>query len=137
MMWKCPVCRAPYRNSTNCARCRTDLTNLLEIRNTAITYYNKALQETKTYQWENAIDLVEEAIHHFQAQGEFHLLYGKILAHLGYFDQAVKSWKYALELDPKLISAKTCLQTFADVVNPMDFSDEGEGEQAPSKELRA
>lgn len=35
MEWRCPTCRAPYKGGSQCYRCQTDLSRLLEIQKQA------------------------------------------------------------------------------------------------------
>lgn len=121
-MWKCPVCRAPYRNNPVCPRCQTDLLDLITIRNQAILHYNRALDHALQGEWEQALEFVEEAILHFHGQGEFHLLHGKILAHAHLYPEALKAWQQALALDSNLIQAQQCLEAFTQAVNAMQSS---------------
>ena len=116
-MIKCPVCRAPYRETSPCPRCQTDLLPLLEIRNHALRCYNDALEQAQAAHWTVALEKIDQAIAHFQNQGEFHLLRGKILAHLRQYPGACQAWHMALHYDPSLTAAQTCLTTFSHLLN--------------------
>ncbi|MBF0287883.1 MAG: tetratricopeptide repeat protein [SAR324 cluster bacterium] len=119
---KCPVCRAPFRGDPVCSRCQTNLLPLLEIRHHAFCYYNQALEQAKKQQWEQAAASMDAAVDQFQSQTEFHLLRGKILAHLHRYHEAIHAWQTALHLNPSSTEAQKCLSTLTDLIQQMKLS---------------
>jgi Flp pilus assembly protein TadD len=113
---KCPVCRATYRVTDSieqtkpCHRCGADLAPLIQLHDRAIAHHRQAIVQFTTGDVRTAILENDKAIALHSQSSDFHAFAGQLFALTGEFDQAVRSWQVARELDPKNTLISNCLE---------------------------
>ena len=75
----------------------------------AIEHYNNGLQCAKEKKWDEAIELLEEAIAEDPKHVNSYNVLGKAYIQKGELDAARRCWRRALKIDPDNLTAKQCL----------------------------
>jgi len=104
----CPYCNTVNRDDHEvCYYCNKDLTMLRLIVNKAKHHYNLAVEHAERNRFYEALTELQNSLDLDKTNANAHVLMGTIYAKQKKFDEAIRQWEAALQMDPSIYKAYT------------------------------
>ncbi|MCX6999369.1 MAG: tetratricopeptide repeat protein [Candidatus Sumerlaeota bacterium] len=104
----CPYCNTVNRDDREvCYYCNKDLTMLRLIVNKAKHHYNLAVEHAERNRFYEALTELQNSLDLDKTNANAHVLMGTIYAKQKKFDEAIRQWEAALQMDPSIYKAYT------------------------------